>query len=496
MMDATPDFDRYLADPTALIRERLILDNGRPFGDTMADFQERFFQAIFANVDGIPAHRLVYDERRRGESKTEDCAAAGLADLLTGPPGHTSYAVAGDEDQAGLILDSVRGFKARSSILADVSVLKSTVHNQATDAKLHVLSSDARTNYGVRPRKVFFDELSLQVDERLWTAMWTAIGKKATSQMVAVSMAGWDFASLGWRIRQQALQSAGRYYFATREGSELASWLSPADMDEQRDTLHPADFARFWECRWTEPKGSWITAEMYAAAEKGTESRTAAKSRAVGFIDVGLVHDPTVIAVCHKEGDAIVLDTLRTFQGSRNEPVSMEAVENEVRTLTGTFHVQEWVFEAPQAAASVQRLANSLSASVTLQYPTAESVARLFGNLYQLFANRRLVIFPHERLKREALSLVTKTIAGRLKVVESSSVHQDHVVALGGAALLLAGDGEGPLVWSPAMEAEWRELDAKVPVLGWAEYSLDGPNRHDELLKIRHELGLDQVQYE
>lgn len=33
-------------------------------------------------------------------SKTEDCAAIGLADLLIGPPHHRFYAVAGDEQQA------------------------------------------------------------------------------------------------------------------------------------------------------------------------------------------------------------------------------------------------------------------------------------------------------------------------------------------------------------------------------------------------------------
>jgi len=227
------DIGRYVADPVALIRERLILEDGKPFGELMADFQREFFEAIFSHVDGIPAHRLVYDERRRGESKTEDCAATALADLLTGPPGHTSYAVAGDEDQAGLILDSVRGFQYRSPILADIDLQKSTVRNSATDSKLIVLSSDARTSYGIRPRKVFFDELSLQVDENLWTSMWTAIGKKPTSQMIAVSMAGWDFASLGWRIRKLAQEQA-RYENHVRYMIPLAPQLDSPTRSRRR----------------------------------------------------------------------------------------------------------------------------------------------------------------------------------------------------------------------------------------------------------------------
>jgi len=435
--------EAYLANPVLLIGEQLIMESGKPFGDVTQSFQRSFFEAVFkTRPDGSPAHRLVYDERRRGESKTEDCAAAALADLLTGPPRHKSFAVAGDEDQASLILDSIEGFKARSPMLADIRIQKSTVRNPETGSELRVMSSDAPTAYGIRPRRVFFDELSLQTNERLWTAMWTAIGKNPRSQMVAVSMAGWDFASLGWRIRELAAKNPN-YYFHTREGSELAPWLSPEVMDEQRESLHPADFARFWECRWTEPKGSWITHEMYQAAETGTESHTAVPGAAYAiYVDLGLVHDATAIAVCHLEGDlgtgTVVLDTLRTMQGSRSMPVDLEAVEELVLQLMASYGCWRVIFEAPQSVASVQRLQKRLpQAFVEARYPTVEVQAQLFGNLYHLFSSRRLRIFPHDQLKREALNLVTRTVGGRLKVVDSSAIHQDHVIALGGAAALV-----------------------------------------------------------
>jgi hypothetical protein len=444
--------DRFLADPVAVISEELILPTGQPYGKCWGSFQETFFRAIFARLpDGRPRHRLAYGERRRGESKTEDIAAAALADLLTGPARHRSYVVAGDEDQAALVLDSIAGFKARSPILADVVVLRNVVRNVATDAEVRVLSSDARTNYGIRPRRVYFDELSLQTDERLWTTMWSAIGKDPRSQMVAVSMAGFDFSSIGWKVRELASSTPG-YYFTSRQSSELAPWLSAKDLEEQRATLHPADFARFWECRWTEPKGSWITAEMYDAAVTGQEVQglLAPAHVSVGFVDVGLVHDPTAIAVAHRDGERIIVDTLRTLQGSRSEPVELEVLEDLVVDLTAAYHVRAWTFEAPQAVASVQRLQNRLSgASVVARYPTVETQARLFGQLYELFANHKLVLFPHEQLKREAMNLVTRVTGGRIKVVDSSSIHQDHVIAVGGAADMLlswitwkAGDAE------------------------------------------------------
>src|SRR6266851_5737270 len=102
-----------------------------------------------------------------------------------------------------------------------------------------------------------------------------------------------------------------------------------------------------------------------------------------------------------------------TMQGSRSEPVSLQAVEDEVASLASRFDLREVIFESPQAVASVQRLQGRLSrAEVRARWPTAETQATLFGNLYRLFANRLLRLFPHEQLRREALNLATRTVGG------------------------------------------------------------------------------------
>jgi hypothetical protein len=120
--------------------------------------------------------------------------------------------------------------------------------------------------------------------------------------------------------------------------------------------------------------------------------------------------------------------------------VELEAVEDLVAQLTVRFGVTRWTFESWQAASSVQRLRKRLQGvAVEESHPTAESQSQLFANLYGLFSDRRLVLFPHEQLRREALGLVITTAGGRLRVVASSAVHQDCVVAVGGAAQLLAG---------------------------------------------------------
>ncbi len=474
-------------DPVKLIGESLVLPTEQPYGKSWEPWQKEFFEAIFATVADKarlrrkpttrPRFRLVYSERRRGESKTEDVAAVALADLLTGPDWHRSYCVAADADQAALIIDSIRGFQSRSPILEHLDVQRTVVRNPATSSELRVMSADDRTAYGIKPRRVYFDELSLQPDDRLWTAMWSAIGKNPQSQMVAVSMAGSDMTSIGYKVRELTRTSED-YYFHTRQGSELAPWLSQRDMDEQEATLHPADFARYWRCEWVEPKGSWITVEMYNAAERGQEAISAPiEARCVGFVDVGLVHDATAIAVCHADGENVALDTLRTMQGRKSEPVSLEALEAEVIDLTNRYHVSRWIFEAPQAAASVERLTKTLrGAEVTLRYPTAETQANLWGNLYRLFSTRRLVLFPHQQLRREALNLVARYVSGRLKPTDSSAIHQDHVLAVGGAAEMISSGPKNVMVFTLDYDPDRGDISLdeepkdELEAVGWPDW--------------------------
>lgn len=431
-----------LKSPLAVVYNMLTVEDGRPYGVAAQPWQRRFFEAVAAEKpDGAPEHRLLFEERRRGESKSADAAAALLADLITGPRQHKSYAVAGDTDQAALLIDSIQGFRDRNALVAQlVRVQRHVVRNSHTGSELRVMSSDDRTAFGLRVRKVAFDELSLQVDDRLWLAFWTAIAKRRDSQLIALTMAGSDFSSIAWKVREMA-RSTPNFYFGTRAGSEPAPWLSAEAIEEQRQTLHPLDFKRYWLCEWCEPAGSWISREMYDAAEKGRESyRGDEQFSYVAFIDVGLTHDPTVIAVAHAEGDRAVLDTLKTFQGSKGQPVELEAVEQEVIRLARRYHLRSVRFESPQAVASSQRLSKRLSCNVGFRHPTADSQATLWGNAYRLFSNGLITIYPHEQLRREALSLVTRTVSGRLKVVDSGSIHQDHVLSVAGACEMLLED--------------------------------------------------------
>ena len=99
----------------------LQVDDGR-WGDTCAPFQLRDAEAVL-DASGPP---FTFITRPRGGRKSTDAAGYAVALHLTAaPPGAKSYVVAADAQQAGLVLDSIRGFvrRAPSSMRASRSRL-------------------------------------------------------------------------------------------------------------------------------------------------------------------------------------------------------------------------------------------------------------------------------------------------------------------------------------------------------------------------------------
>ena len=75
------------------------------------------------------------------------------------------------------------------------------------------------------------------------------------------------------------------------------------------------------------------------------------------FVDLGIVSDPSVIAVGHEAGGLAYIDKLVTFQGSREQPVQLVDVEAELLRLTRAFRpVTRIRIESWQGVSAVQRL--------------------------------------------------------------------------------------------------------------------------------------------
>src|SRR5439155_16928876 len=160
------------------------------------------------------------------------------------------------------------------------------------------------------------------------------------------------------------------------------------------------------------------------------------------FVDLGAVHDPSVVAVGHVEGEVACIDVLRTFQGSREAPVQLAAVEATLKDLARRFHLARVRVESWQGMSAVQSLTRH-GLNVELFTPTQKSHAEEWPILAQRLAARTLVLPPHARLREELLNLVYEVGPQGVRVIDRGKVHQDHAVAVRGVVASLAQQGGG-----------------------------------------------------
>jgi hypothetical protein len=157
---------------------------------------------------------------------------------------------------------------------------------------------------------------------------------------------------------------------------------------------------------------------------------------------VGLVHDPSTIAVGHLEEGCVYIDRLLTFQGSRTAPVQIATLEAALIDLAQKFSLARIRVESYQGASTVQSL-QRLGLPVELCNPTPKLNAEEWPLLAQRLANGSLILFPHARLREELLNLVVEVGPTGMKVSDRGKVHQDHAVAVRGVVASLGNLGEG-----------------------------------------------------
>jgi hypothetical protein len=246
----------------------------------------------------------------------------------------------------------------------------------------------------------------------------------------------------------------------------LSPKVTPDFIDRQRRILMPAQFAREHQNSWVDQadgftSGAEVDAAMGQAWTDQPQGRPGTDYH--GFVDLGAVHDPTVIAIGHVDGDLAYIDRLVTFQGSREEPVQIATVETALRDLAGKFTITRTRIESWQGLSAVQSLTRA-GLNVELFAPTAKAHAEEWPILAQRLSSRTLVLPPHARLREELLNLVVELGPTGVKVIDRGQVHQDHAVAVRGVVASLAEQPGGMFL---TYQREYERLRAKgvVPPL-------------------------------
>jgi hypothetical protein len=237
------------------------------------------------------------------------------------------------------------------------------------------------------------------------------------------------------------------YFYHTTEN--LSPLVTRAYLDRERKVQLPLQYAMEHENRWTDGADSYVSATEIDDAMDGSwvETPTGEPGRRyVLAVDLGAVHDPTVIGVGHAEAELVCVDRLATLQGDREQPVQMATVERMIVDIAETFPPSRVIVESWQGLGTAQSLTR-LGWPVAIATPTAKSNAEQWSTLAQLFASRRIVLPPHERLRAELLNLSAEMTPSGLRVTDRGSVHQDHAVIVRMLASALAETREPAHIW-------------------------------------------------
>jgi hypothetical protein len=124
----------------------------------------------------------------------------------------------------------------------------------------------------------------------------------------------------------------------------------------------------------------------------------------VYFIDLGAVHDPTVIGIGHADEQVVYIDKLITLQGFREQPVQISVVEAKIKEPTARFAPKCIRIESWQGLSVAQSL-TSLGYPVELFTPTTKAHANEWPVLAQRLTARTLVLPPACAVREELLNL-------------------------------------------------------------------------------------------
>lgn len=421
------------------------------------EWQREAFGQATRRDGGRFVHQLAGISVPRGNGKSYGAAAVGAWRLLMAPAPapQVILSVALDYDGGRIVLDHGKSIlQSHPELERSVEFRSDSIVVPSTGSRWLVRSREHTASRGLHPDLVVYDEIGWVRDDDLFASLLAAQAGVSDPLMLVASTVGRRQSGPLWRVKELAESEApGVLWWYAREN--LSPRVSPDFLARQQRILLPTAFAREHENRWIEASDSYTTAAEVDDAMDGAWVESLAGDPAhehVIAVDLGLVHDPSVVGVGHVEtveGAALVcIDRLVTFQGSREEPVQLEAVEAEVRDLATRFRTRTIIIETWQGAGLAQRLERA-GYDVTLFAPTPRPLSEQWSALRQLLASRRLVLPVHPRLREELLGLSYDVGPTGVRVSDRGSVHQDHavVVRLLAAALVREMAREPVRLW-------------------------------------------------
>jgi hypothetical protein len=436
------------------------------FGVALYPWQVEAFGAACRRDGGLFVHRIAGVSVPRGNGKSYAGALVGVWRLLCGKPPQDIISAALDYEGAKVVLAHARSIvRAHPGLAEAIEVQANGLYVPATGSRWTVTSREHTASRGRHPTLVLYDEVGWASDDELFSSLLAGQASVDDPLMLVVSTVGRRQSGPLWTVKVLA-DGGDPAVFWWHSSENLSPKVTPAFLERQRRILMPAQYAREHQNTWVDAADGFTTAaEVDAAMGHGWTEQLDARPGLEyhAFVDLGIVSDPTVIAVGHVEGLLAYIDRLVTYQGSREQPVQLATVEQALRQLAATFHLRKIRVESWQGLSAVQSLTRH-GLNVELFSPTAKAHAEEWPILAQRLSSRTLVLPPHARLREELLNLVVELGPTGVKVIDRGQVHQDHAVAVRGVCASLA-QGDPLEYWHRAYE--WGQAHPGVDPFDW-----------------------------
>lgn len=439
----TERLKEYRRNPIAFIEDMVILEDGKRI--ELEDWQrETLSQAFERDEKGNLKFNLILLSVPKKNGKTTILSACILWALFAHTPHAEVYCLSGDKDQAKLSFDKVVKMIMRNPLLRDASkITRNEIHVPDTESVFKVLSTDAPTNHGTEASFVAMDEIwqfegaKDEAGRELWYAM-THTPTRESITMVT-TYAGSTTSSLLYELYEKGMKKSDPKMYMFWSHENLSKWIDDDYLKQQRMRLPAHIFQRLHENRWTQGANAFLSKqEVSQCIDDVLKPQLSGKPKTQYYlaVDLGLVRDRTVLTICHKDltDNLVYLDFIKTYQGSKSHPVNIVDVEQDIIWAHNNFNVKKAIFDPWQLKGSAQKLMR-MGVRVEEFNFTSNSIQKLSQNLYYLFHNGLIRVFPHEKLEDELLNLNAEEKTYGWRIDHKSGKFSDHVISLGMSSL-------------------------------------------------------------
>ncbi len=448
----TNDLRRYIHDPVSFA-DRFIRRNekGRPW--SLSEYQRHVLRlTICFDATGRLLLRLLLWSEPKKSGKTFLSAALGLWWAFTRP--HTEVIVAANdlEQSISRVFATMVKLCEQNADMGRSMKIKTAEISVSNGTTIKAIPSDYRGEAGSRHSLAIFDELwgfDSERAQRLFEEM-TPPPTEPDAWILISTTAGFTGESvLLERLYQRGLTGERldddlevhraddlRMFWSH---TPRQPWQTEQYYREQERLLRPGTFRRLHRNEWVSAESVFITPELWDACVEPDWSPlepTQEHPLWIG-VDASTKRDSTaVVAVLRDPADGLVVVARhRIWRPSPERPLDLEAVETFLLDLARAYNVRRIVCDPYQLHGTIQRLRYPHGLPIGEFPQTPERLTQAGQNLYDLIRHRRLVVYPDEEFRKQALSATALESERGFRISKDrSSKTIDAVISLAMAA--------------------------------------------------------------